>query len=105
MLTDHDSLRYFMSKKDAKLRLIRWVLMLYEFDFKVKYRKGITNHIADHLSCLEKETMIKLGDELEIDGSFPDKQLLAESQDLIPWFEEFSNYLESDIILDYMLHQ
>ena len=33
--TDHSSLRYLMAKKDAKPRLIRWVLLLQEFDFEV----------------------------------------------------------------------
>ena len=38
--TDHTALRYLMAKKDAKPRLIRWVLLLQEFDFEVMDRKG-----------------------------------------------------------------
>ena len=38
--TDHFALRYLIEKKDAKPRLIRWVLLLQEFDFKVKHIKG-----------------------------------------------------------------
>ena len=34
--TDHAALPYLMSKKDAKPRLIRWVLLRQEFDFEVK---------------------------------------------------------------------
>ena len=41
--TDHSALRYLMEKKDAKLSLIHWVLLLQEFDFEVKYRKGTEN--------------------------------------------------------------
>ena len=37
---DDDALRYLMVKKDAKLRLIRWGLLLHEFYFEVKDRKG-----------------------------------------------------------------
>ena len=37
--TDHSALRYLMAKKDAKSRLIRWVLLLQEFDFEVKDKK------------------------------------------------------------------
>nr|GFC50446.1 putative reverse transcriptase domain-containing protein [Tanacetum cinerariifolium] len=32
--TDHSALKYLFSKKDAKARLLRWILLLQEFDFK-----------------------------------------------------------------------
>jgi len=36
--TDHYTLSYLMAKKDAKPRLIRWVLLLQEFNSEVKDR-------------------------------------------------------------------
>ena len=42
-----------MAKKDAKPKLIRWVLLLQEFDFEVMDRKGTKNQVADQLSRLE----------------------------------------------------
>nr|GFB69736.1 reverse transcriptase domain-containing protein [Tanacetum cinerariifolium] len=48
--TDHSALKYLFSKEDAKERLLRWVLLLQEFDFKVLDTKGAKNLAADHLS-------------------------------------------------------
>ncbi|GJR79716.1 reverse transcriptase domain-containing protein [Tanacetum coccineum] len=47
--TDHSALKYLFAKKDAKARLLRWVLLLQEFDFKVLDTKGAENLAADHL--------------------------------------------------------
>ncbi|GJX52062.1 reverse transcriptase domain-containing protein [Tanacetum coccineum] len=49
----HSALKYLFNKKDAKARLLRWVLLLQEFDFKVIDTKGAENYAADHLSRLE----------------------------------------------------
>nr|GEX67929.1 DNA-directed DNA polymerase [Tanacetum cinerariifolium] len=51
--TDHSALKYLFAKKDAKARLLRWIFLLQEFDFKVIDTKGAENYAAGHLSCLE----------------------------------------------------
>nr|GEU98802.1 reverse transcriptase domain-containing protein [Tanacetum cinerariifolium] len=51
--TDHSALKYLFAKKDGKARLLRWILLLQEFDFKVIDTKGAENYAADHLSRLE----------------------------------------------------
>nr|GEX70317.1 hypothetical protein [Tanacetum cinerariifolium]GEX70665.1 hypothetical protein [Tanacetum cinerariifolium] len=51
--TDHSDLKYLLSKQDAKPRLIRWVLLLQEFDIIIRYKKETENLAADHLSRLE----------------------------------------------------
>ena len=68
--TDHAAIKYLMQKKDAKPRLIRWVLLLQEFDLHGVDRKGADNPVVDNLSRLENV----LDDPLPIDDNFPDEQ-------------------------------
>nr|GFC74140.1 reverse transcriptase domain-containing protein [Tanacetum cinerariifolium] len=51
--TDHSALKYLFAKKDAKARLLRWILLLQEFDFKVIDTCGAENYAADHFPRLE----------------------------------------------------
>ncbi|GJY92374.1 reverse transcriptase domain-containing protein [Tanacetum coccineum] len=68
--TDHSALKYHFAKKDSKARLLRWVLLLQEFKFKVIDTKRAENLAADHLSRLENpyENML---DPKEINEKFP----------------------------------
>nr|GEY48069.1 reverse transcriptase domain-containing protein [Tanacetum cinerariifolium] len=50
---DHAALKYLLNKQDAKLRLLRWVLLLQEFDIIIRDKKGSENLVGDHLSRLE----------------------------------------------------
>src|ERR1043165_7103376 len=51
--TDHATIKYLMQKKDAKQRLIRWVLLLKEFDLQIVDKKGEDNPVADNISRME----------------------------------------------------
>nr|GEU96122.1 hypothetical protein [Tanacetum cinerariifolium] len=98
--TDHFALKYLFAKKDAKARLLRWVLLLQEFDFKVLDTKGAGNLAVDHLSRLENpyENML---DPKEINETFPLETLsmvtfLGDSS--ASWFEDFANYHADQVI-------
>jgi RNase H-like domain found in reverse transcriptase len=71
--TDHAAIKFLLGKKDAKPRLIRWILLLQEFDLDIRDKKGTENSVADHLSRLRQES--KEEDEIPIDDSFRDEQL------------------------------
>ena len=88
--SDHSAIKYLMVKKDAKPRLIRWVLLLQEFDLEIKDRKGTENQVADHLSRLENKEVQESWSDIE--ERFPDEHVMnAESQE--PWYADIVNYL------------
>ena len=84
-----------MAKKDAKPRLIRWILLLQEFDLEIKDNKGSGNVIADHLSRIENPT--KNETRSEIEENFPNEQFFLVSVQ-IPWYVDIVNYLTCGII-------
>ena len=93
--TYHAAIIYLMEKKDAKPRLIRWVLLLQEFDLHITDRKRAENPIADNLSRLENV----LDDPLPIDDSFLDEQLAAISvSHNTLWYSDYGNYIVAEFI-------
>nr|GEV88199.1 reverse transcriptase domain-containing protein [Tanacetum cinerariifolium] len=93
--TDLSALRHLFKKQDAKPLLIRWILLLQEFDIEIKDRKGTKNVTADHLSTIEKE---ETSDDSEVDDNFLEGTLMEINTKDYPWFADFANYLVSDII-------
>ncbi|GJX19606.1 reverse transcriptase domain-containing protein [Tanacetum coccineum] len=106
-VSDHSALKYLFAKKDAKARLLRWVLLLQEFDFKVIYTKGAENYAADHLSRLENPY------ENVIDPKKINKNFLLEILNMVtsrgdpstPWFADYANYHAGNFIIKGMSTQ
>nr|GEV31220.1 hypothetical protein [Tanacetum cinerariifolium] len=88
--TNIKALRRLFKKQDAKPRLIRWILLLQEFDIEIKERKGTENVVADHLSRIEKD---ETSDDSEVDDYFPGETLMKIDTRNEPLFADFANYL------------
>ena len=87
--TDRAAIKDLISKKDAKLRLIRWILLLQEFDLEIRDKKGSKNVVADHLSCLESS---KEAEVQSINEEFPDERWYTVQTNDTPWYADFVNY-------------
>ncbi|RVW21410.1 Retrovirus-related Pol polyprotein from transposon 17.6 [Vitis vinifera] len=86
--TDHSALKYLLTKQDAKARLIRWILLLQEFDLQIKDKKGVENVVADHLSRL---VIAHNSHPLPINDDFPEESLMFLVK--TPWYAHIANYL------------
>ena len=73
IFTDHSSLTYLMQKKDAKARLIHWILLLQEFNLEIKDKKGVEVVVVDHLSRIP----IAPVEIIPINESFLDEHILV----------------------------
>nr|GEW10644.1 reverse transcriptase domain-containing protein [Tanacetum cinerariifolium] len=93
--------------KDSKARLLRWVLLLQEFTFKVIGTKGAKKLAADHLSRLENPHQNML-DPKEINESFPLEKINLVSfrgNSSTPWFVDFANYHAGNLVVKEMSSQ
>lgn len=97
--TDHASIKYLISKKDAKPRLIRWAMLLQKFDLDIRGKKGVENLVTNNFSRFPKEDQIN-NNEL-IQEIFPDEQLLLIIDDMTPCYADIMNYLVNKYILPY----
>ena len=70
VFTDHSTLKYLLIKKNAKARLIRWIILLQEFNLKIKDKKGVENVVADHLLRL---AITHNSHSLPINDDFPEE--------------------------------
>ncbi|GJX55597.1 reverse transcriptase domain-containing protein [Tanacetum coccineum] len=102
--TDHSALKYLMNKQDAKPRLLRWVLLLQEFDITIRDKKGSENLVADHLSRLGNPHKDVLENK-DINENFPLETLGVISSGSTPWFADFANFHAGNFIIKGMTTQ
>ncbi|GJZ35679.1 reverse transcriptase domain-containing protein [Tanacetum coccineum] len=105
--TDHSALKYLFNKKDAKARLLRWVLLLQEFDFKVIDTKEAENYATDHLSRLENPYENDF-DPKEINETFPLETLnsvMSHDNQSTLWFADLANYHAGNFLIKGMSTQ
>ncbi|CAA7034127.1 unnamed protein product [Microthlaspi erraticum] len=104
--TDHAAIRHIYAKKDTKSRLLRWILLLQEFDLEIVDKKGIENGVADHLSRMRIEDIVPIYDSMPeehlmairtLKEGLEEKTRLDEVKALrdenFPWYADIVNYM------------
>ncbi|KAL6322870.1 hypothetical protein AAG906_020902 [Vitis piasezkii] len=79
VFTDHSALKYLLTKQDAKARLIRWILLLQEFNLRIEIRKVLNIAHDTH--------------GLPINDDFLEESLMLVEE--VPWFAHIANYLKN----------
>ncbi|RDY05494.1 Retrovirus-related Pol polyprotein from transposon 17.6, partial [Mucuna pruriens] len=87
VVSNHAALRFLLKKPDAKSRLIRWMLLLQEFNIEIRDKKGTENSVANQLSRIERED-----DPMPIKDEFLNEQLLHITTPT-PWFADICNFV------------
>eukprot|EP00253_Pinus_taeda_P010299 PITA_10299 len=88
--TDHAAIRYLMNKPDVNAHIIRWLILLQQFDLTIVDKPGKENIVADFLYRL----YLPVGEEGMVDDQMPDEHLFSILV-LSPWFADIANYLVS----------
>nr|GFB22843.1 reverse transcriptase domain-containing protein [Tanacetum cinerariifolium] len=95
--TDHSALKYFLNKQDTKPRLLRWVLLLQEFNITILDKKGSENLAADHLLRLKNPHQDVLENK-DINENFPLETLGSLTNNNTPCFADIINFHAGNFI-------
>jgi len=97
--TDHSAFKHLLEKKEAEPCLIRWIVLLQEFNIEIKDKIGAKNVVANHFSLL-----IVTNHDLSINDAFPDEHLLVVALSETPWFADIGNYLAYGVSLSGLIY-
>jgi len=86
--TNHATIKYLMNKPNVNARIIRWLLLLQQFDLTIIDKPGKENVVAEFLSRMN----LPAGEEGMVDDYLPEEHLFSISV-LPPWFADIENYL------------
>lgn len=98
--TDYSALKYLLQKKEVKPTLIRWVLLLQEFDMEIRDKNGSKNVVVDHLSRLLTEQ--DEANALPIREVFQDVQLLQVKTSNLLWSADYVNFIVGQVLPEEM---
>jgi hypothetical protein len=93
IFTDHAALKYLLTKKDAKPRMLRWILLLQEFGVEIKDKKGVENTVADHLLRMP----VTKTQDLPINDFLCDDMLLKVTNSNT-WYANIMNFMVSGYV-------
>ncbi|XP_076950756.1 uncharacterized protein LOC143623815 [Bidens hawaiensis] len=103
--TDHAAICYLFSKQDAKPRLIRWFMLLQEFDIEIRDKKGAENVAPDHLSRHERAEIGDVGVIINDHFLIENLMFVKAQDDGYPWFADIANFLVDGFLPRRMSHQ
>lgn len=90
--TNHSTIKYLINKPTRNHWIVKWLLLLQEFDVTFVDKLGKENVVANFWGRLQ----VQIGDQ-PIDDSFPNEHLFAIST-FTPWFVDIVNFLVAGVL-------
>ncbi|GJX09493.1 putative reverse transcriptase domain-containing protein [Tanacetum coccineum] len=83
VFTDHKSLQYILNQKEIKMRQRRWIELLSDYDYEIRYHPGKANVVDDALSQKERNKPLRFRDlMMTVHNDLP-KQILKAKKEAI----------------------